>query len=278
MRLVENNDDFGANGMSYAGLYRDESNLVRSQVTRNTSDAGLLDYPGAALRGHGNATKVPETPRAPAAAIDFQTPPERPVQLVVKRGLDVVGAAIGLLILSPLLIAIAILIKATSKGPIFFHQNRTGQHNRQFRILKFRSMYVDQCDRSGVAQTIAGDPRVTPVGRMLRRTNLDELPQLVNVLLGDMSLVGPRPHVPGMLAAGVPYETLVEGYEARHVMRPGITGLAQVNGLRGPTTDADLAIRRVEHDIDYVRNFSLLLDVKLILKTIFVELRGGSGF
>lgn len=278
MRLVENSDDFGANGMSYAGLYRDDSNVARTQVTRAVSDAGILDFPGAPLRNHGNPAKVPEKSRVPAAAIDFQPPPGRPVQLAVKRGLDVVGAAFGLLLLSPLLIAIAILIKATSKGPIFFHQNRTGQHNRQFRILKFRSMYVDKCDRSGVAQTIAGDPRVTPVGRMLRRTNLDELPQLINVLLGHMSLVGPRPHVPGMLAAGVPYELLVDGYEARHFMRPGITGLAQVNGLRGPTTDADLAIRRVVHDVDYVQNFSLVLDVKLIIKTIVVEMRGGSGF
>lgn len=108
-----------------------------------------------------------------------------------------------------------------------------------------------------MAQTIASDPRITPIGRIIRKTNIDELPQLINVLKGDMSLVGPRPHVPGMLAAGLRYEDLVVGYERRHAMRPGITGLAQASGLRGPTNTAGPAVMRVLHDIEYIRDFDL---------------------
>ncbi len=139
-------------------------------------------------------------------------------------------------------------------------------------------MYTDRCDHSGVQQTVSGDPRITQVGRFLRRTNLDEIPQLWNVLIGDMSLVGPRPHVPDMLAAGRNYSDLVRGYENRHLMRPGLTGLAQARGLRGPTTHRWMAIRRIVCDVEYVRNFSLLLDIKIILRTVVNELRGGTGF
>jgi lipopolysaccharide/colanic/teichoic acid biosynthesis glycosyltransferase len=201
----------------------------------------------------------------------------RSFQLALKRAIDFIGAGLGLLLLAPLLIGIAILIKGGSRGPVFFRQSRTGRDNSSFEILKFRSMYTDRCDISGVAQTIKDDTRVTPIGRVLRRTNLDELPQLLNVLKGDMSLVGPRPHVPGMLAAGVLYEDLVPNYAARHILRPGITGLAQVNGLRGPTTERQPAVDRVLHDLRYVREFSLWLDFKILVMTIISELRGGTG-
>jgi lipopolysaccharide/colanic/teichoic acid biosynthesis glycosyltransferase len=211
------------------------------------------------------------------AFFDFQPPHRKPVQLLAKRAIDVAGALAGLLVLLPVLLVIAVLIKATSRGPVLFTQERTGVGNRTFRIYKFRSMYTDLCDRSGVTQTVDGDPRITPIGRVLRRTNLDELPQLINVLVGDMSLVGPRPHVPGMLAAGLPYEDLVDGYEHRHFMRPGITGLAQVHGLRGPTTEVEPSVLRIARDLEYIRDFSLWLDLKILVRTIVVEARGGTG-
>ncbi|HTO31236.1 MAG TPA: sugar transferase [Pararhizobium sp.] len=191
--------------------------------------------------------------------------------------MDIAGSFLGLLVLSPLMLLVAVLIKLESKGPVFFRQLRTGINETPFEILKFRSMYTDLCDNSGVRQTVDNDPRITPLGRILRRTNLDELPQLWNVLIGDMSLVGPRPHVPDMLAAGRTYSDLVQGYEYRHLMRPGITGLAQVRGLRGPTGHRWMAIRRIVCDVEYVRNFSLLLDIKIIIRTIINEFKGGTG-
>lgn len=194
-----------------------------------------------------------------------------------KRVFDILAAGGGLLALLPILLLIALAIKLTSRGPVFFRQTRIGFRQEPFQIYKFRSMYVDRCDHSGVSQTVADDDRVTPIGRILRRTSLDELPQLINVVKGDMSLVGPRPHVPGMLAAGIPYEELVPNYDERHLVRPGLTGLAQVNGYRGPTTDADLAIKRIEKDLEYVRSSDLLSDVRIIVQTLAQEIRGGSG-
>ncbi len=204
--------------------------------------------------------------------------PQKPLQLALKRMIDICGAFFGLLVLSPILLTICALIKLESRGPIFFRQLRTGRNEAPFEIFKFRSMYTDLCDNSGVRQTVSNDPRITRVGRVLRKTNLDELPQLWNVLIGDMSLVGPRPHVPDMLAAGVNYAELVEGYEYRHLMRPGLTGLAQARGLRGPTDHRLTAVRRVFCDVEYVRNFSVLLDIKIMFRTLINELRGGTGF
>lgn len=196
----------------------------------------------------------------------------RRAALVAKRGLDIVGALIGLLVLAPLLAITAICVKLTDRGPVFFRQTRVGREGKAFEILKFRSMHWDRCDISGVAQTVAKDHRVTPIGSFIRRTSIDELPQLINVLTGDMSLVGPRPHVRGMLAAGIPYEKLVPQYDFRHEMRPGLTGWAQCNGLRGPTVDPNKALQRVGHDFAYIQNFSLWLDAKILLKTIATEL------
>ena len=138
-------------------------------------------------------------------------------------------------------------------------------------------MRLEHCDPTGVNQTIERDPRITRIGRFIRRTNIDELPQLFNVVKGDMSLVGPRCHPLGMLAAGVIYENLVANYHERHVMRPGITGLAQARGLRGPTTRPAKARARIAADIHYVENFSLWLDLKIIYWTLLSEIRGGTG-
>ena len=140
-------------------------------------------------------------------------------------------------------------------------------------------MFVDKCDASGVMQTTCrNDPRVTPVGKILRRSNLDELPQLLNVVKGDMSLVGPRPHVVGMLAAGGLYEILVPNYFERHRVRPGITGLAQARGLRGSTVDAALAKARIDLDLQYVQNWSFALDLRILVETVWTEfLKAGDG-
>lgn len=199
-------------------------------------------------------------------------------QLMIKRIIDVAGAAFLLVLLSPMLLLVAIAIRWESKGSVVFSQTRTGRDNKPFRILKFRTMYQNQCDSRGLCQAVSNDPRVTRIGRMLRRNNFDELLQLFNVLKGDMSLVGPRPHVPKMLAAGMLYEELVEDYSKRHQVRPGITGLAQANGLRGPTTEPEPAALRAVMDLEYVRNFSIWLDIKIVYWTIFYELRRGNGF
>jgi lipopolysaccharide/colanic/teichoic acid biosynthesis glycosyltransferase len=197
--------------------------------------------------------------------------------LAAKRTLDIVGASFGLLLFAPLLIAIAIAVKVTSPGPIFFRQKRYGYHNRRFYIYKFRTMHIHLCDYRGTSQVTADDSRITPLGRILRRSSLDELPQLINVLIGDMSLVGPRPHVPGMLAGGLLYEELTPYYFQRHNMRPGMTGLAQVSGHRGETTVPLLAIERLDHDLQYIEKWSLWLDLSIILRTLIRELTSGSG-
>jgi lipopolysaccharide/colanic/teichoic acid biosynthesis glycosyltransferase len=139
-------------------------------------------------------------------------------------------------------------------------------------------MRIDAGDARGVKQTVQGDPRITSVGKFLRKTSLDEIPQLINVIKGDMSLVGPRPHVPGMLAAHMPYEDLVPYYAQRHSARPGITGLAQVSGCRGSTVEPNRAISRIDYDLDYIEKWSLRLDILIIVRTIRREFLSGSGF
>jgi len=198
-------------------------------------------------------------------------------QLAIKRVFDIVLACLALLFFAPMLTIIAIVIKLSSRGPVLFRQQREGLGVKPFNALKFRSMRMDDCDHTGVMQTLPNDPRCTAIGRFIRKTSIDELPQLFNVVRGEMSLVGPRPHVTGMLAAGVPYNILVPYYNARLTMRPGITGWAQANGLRGTTINAIAARARVDHDIAYVQNFSLWLDIRIIGKTIMTEFFAGTG-
>jgi lipopolysaccharide/colanic/teichoic acid biosynthesis glycosyltransferase len=200
-----------------------------------------------------------------------------PSTSIGKRVFDVTAASAALLFFAPLWIAVAIAIKVTSPGPVLFHQYRYGYRNQFFKIYKFRSMRSDACD-AGTKQAVQGDSRVTPVGKILRMTSLDEIPQLINVIKGDMSLVGPRPHVPGMLAADVPYEHLVPYYFQRHTTRPGITGLAQVSGCRGSTVEPALAIARIDYDLDYIEKWSLGMDILIIARTIRREFLSGSGF
>lgn len=235
-------------------------------------------------------TKVAQRPRYSAKAasglkIHFDAGEPAPVEetsqrrfaLGVKRAMDIVISGLALIALAPLLILVAAAIVVTNRGPVLFRQTREGLHGKPFEALKFRSMRVEDGDLTGLAQTIKDDPRVTAVGKFIRRTSIDELPQLINVLRGEMSLVGPRPHVAGMKAAGISYRALVPYYDARLAMLPGLTGWAQANGYRGMTADAESAIARVDHDIAYVQNFSLALDVKVMIKTIIAEFVTGSG-
>jgi putative colanic acid biosynthesis UDP-glucose lipid carrier transferase len=192
---------------------------------------------------------------------------------VLKRGSDVLLAAGALLLLAPLLAAIALLVRRSSPGPALFRQRRFGLDGREFVVYKFRTMTV--CEDEPVMQATRLDLRVTPIGRFLRRTSLDELPQLLNVLSGSMSLVGPRPHA---VAHNQHYRKLVSGYMLRHKVRPGITGLSQVNGLRGETVDVEKMRRRVELDIEYLKNWSLGLDVRILLKTLRVMWNDKSAY
>lgn len=197
--------------------------------------------------------------------------------LVFKRVLDIVGAAFALILLLPLFTLAALAVKLTTPGPIIYSQLRYGLNGTPFRIYKFRTLYADHCDNSGTHQAIPGDSRITPVGRFLRRTNIDELPQLWNVLKGDMSMVGPRPHAIGMHAGGTRYEHLVLVYPMRLLVKPGITGLAQLRGFRGPTRSRTAARMRIVCDLQYVAECSNLLDLKILALTVLQELRGGTG-
>lgn len=194
--------------------------------------------------------------------------PWRDVGGLIKRAEDMILAAIGLLIILPLMALAALAIRLSSAGPVFFVQPRIGFNNEIIHVLKFRSMYVSKADHRGFATTTRADPRVTPVGRVLRRLSIDELPQLLNVLKGDMSIVGPRPHATHMRVGEIYYQEAVKGYAGRHRIKPGITGLAQVKGLRGEIRTLERAKRRVELDQEYMQKWSVWLDLWIILLTV----------
>lgn len=192
----------------------------------------------------------------------------------VKRFSDVILATALLVVLAPILALIAIGVKVTSTGPVIFRQRRYGLDGQEITVYKFRSMTV--CEDGGeIRQAQKNDRRLTPIGSFLRRSSLDELPQLVNVLQGRMSLVGPRPHA---VAHNETYRKLIKGYMVRHKVRPGMTGWAQVNGLRGETETLDKMQARIEHDLEYLRNWSLRFDLYILLKTIFVVLRDQKAY
>ncbi|UPJ46100.1 undecaprenyl-phosphate glucose phosphotransferase [Bradyrhizobium sp. 40] len=189
----------------------------------------------------------------------------------LKRALDLVGASVALFVFAPMMLVTAVLIKASSRGPVFFRQTRNGFGGRAFRIYKFRTMHVQEDgDGPTVVQATKNDPRVTLLGKWLRKTSIDELPQLFNVLSGDMSLVGPRPHA---AAHNSKYEQMIGHYAFRHHVKPGITGWAQVNGLRGETKDIRLMEKRVEFDLCYVNDWTIWLDLKVIALTVLTVFR-----
>jgi Undecaprenyl-phosphate glucose phosphotransferase len=189
---------------------------------------------------------------------------------VAKMAFDRIVGSILLLLLSPVMLAVAIAVKLDSPGPALFKQKRYGFNNELIEVYKFRSMYADKTDANAAKLATRDDPRITRVGRFIRKTSLDELPQLINVaIMGNLSLVGPRPHALQAKAAERPYEQVVDGYFARHRVRPGITGWAQVNGWRGETDTQEKLERRIEHDLEYIENWSVLFDLYILMLTPF---------
>jgi Undecaprenyl-phosphate glucose phosphotransferase len=221
-----------------------------------------LDEIGPGL-GAGGVSEVAGT-----TLLNVSEPPLRDWRWILKCTEDRVLATLMLMLSSPVLLLIALVIKFDSRGPALFRQKRYGFNNELIDVFKFRTMYHDVSDADCEQQTQRRDPRVTRIGRFLRRTSLDELPQLFNVLFGDMSLVGPRPHAIATKAAGVYFEDAVRHYEKRHRIKPGITGWAQVNGWRGETKTLEQIRRRVEFDLYYIDNWSLWLDLVILLRTL----------
>ena len=195
--------------------------------------------------------------------------PFRGADGILKRASDIVLATLILLLIAPLLLIISLAVKLTSPGPVIFKQRRYGLDGEEILVYKFRSMTVTE-DGPTIKQAEKGDSRITPLGAIMRRTSIDELPQFVNVLQGRMSIVGPRPHA---VAHNELYRKLIKGYMVRHKVRPGITGWAQVNGYRGETLTLDKMQGRIDYDLDYLRNWSLRLDLHIILKTIRLVLK-----
>ena len=210
--------------------------------------------------------------------IDLIDKPITDWDVIVKWLFDKSVAALALLGLAPLMALVALAIKLDSRGPVLFRQKRYGFNNELIEVFKFRSMYVDQADANAARLVTKDDPRVTRVGRFIRKTSLDELPQLINVLKGELSLVGPRPHALQAKAADRLYHDVVDGYFARHKVKPGITGWAQINGWRGETDTPEKIQKRVEHDLYYIDNWSVFLDLYILLKTPFALLRGENAY
>ena len=181
---------------------------------------------------------------------------------LVKRVMDVIGSLAAIVLSSPVMLIFAVLVKVTSPGPLIYRQERVGLHNRTFRMYKFRSMEVQPEAEEKKAWTVKDDPRVTPVGRLMRRTSIDELPQLFNILKGDMSLVGPRPERPFFVEK---FREEIPRYMVKHQVRPGLTGWAQVNGYRGDTSIR----KRIEYDLFYIENWTVGFDIKILLLTVF---------
>ncbi len=197
---------------------------------------------------------------------------------LIKRLVDIGFASIALIVLAPLLLFIALGIRLGSPGPVLFRQQRIGRLGRVFTALKFRSMVWRPDDSATIRQATSHDPRVTKMGRWLRRHSLDELPQLINILRGEMSVVGPRPHAPGTRAGGQLFEDVTQCYGARHFVKPGLTGLAQVRGWRGETDTEEKLLHRIDCDFEYIAHWSVGLDLAIIWRTARSMLRNGVAY
>lgn len=212
---------------------------------------------------HNRITEVANLPMFNASEV-----PLRGWSPFFKRLEDMLLSSLALVLLSPLMLLVALAIKLDSKGPVLFKQKRYGYNNRLIEVYKFRSMHQHLSDANAEKQTTRGDPRITRVGRIIRKTSLDELPQLFNVFAGSMSMVGPRPHATATKAAGILFEEAVKEYTSRHRVKPGITGLAQINGYRGETDTLEKIEKRVEFDLEYIENWSVWFDLYILFRTI----------
>ena len=236
------------------------------------------------IRLSAHASKLKLRPRAYSyigsmPVLDLFDKPIADWDLVLKALFDRVVGSLALVLLSPVLLAAAIAIKLDSRGPVLFRQKRFGFNNELIEVLKFRSMYVDQADAGATKLVTRDDPRVTRVGHFLRKSSIDELPQLFSVVFrGDLSLVGPRPHALQAKAANRLYDQVVDGYFARHKVKPGITGWAQINGWRGETDTQEKIQRRVEHDLYYIENWSVSFDLYILATTPLALLRSENAF
>ncbi len=222
------------------------------------------------LSAHADRLKFRPRNYSYEGAVPFLDVVDKPLadwDAVAKRAFDLIIGTLALIALSPVMIATAIAIKLDSKGPVFFRQKRFGFNNEVIDVWKFRSMYTDQCDFAAKAMVTKGDPRVTRVGRFIRKASIDELPQLFNVLKGELALVGPRPHAVNAQTENRMWDQVVDGYFARHKVKPGVTGWAQINGWRGEIDTPEKIRKRVEHDIYYIENWSVLFDLKILALT-----------
>jgi Undecaprenyl-phosphate glucose phosphotransferase len=208
------------------------------------------------------------------ASLEIQRAPLSTTERMVKRAIDLLFASLALVFLLPIFVLTALAIKIDGGGPVIFLQHRNGFNGRQFLMFKFRTMTVQE-NGDVVTQATRNDPRVTKIGRLLRASSIDELPQLINVIRGEMSLIGPRPHA---LAHDHHFEKMLEGYAFRHHVKPGMTGWAQVNGLRGATPLVDQIARRVKMDLWYINNWSLWLDIQILVRTCFEVLRKRNAY
>jgi undecaprenyl-phosphate galactose phosphotransferase/putative colanic acid biosynthesis UDP-glucose lipid carrier transferase len=247
----------------------DRIEYVREQIKTLPIAARLL--PDMKVR---SLTNFMSSARRQVLAIEIQRAPLSGAQRLIKRTMDVILAALALIFFVPIMLLTAIAIRLDSPGSVIFRQNRNGFNGRQFVIYKFRTMTVQE-NGATVLQATRDDPRVTTIGRLLRSTSIDELPQLFNVLKGDMSLIGPRPHA---LAHDSYFENVLSDYAFRHHVKPGITGWAQCNGARGATPSIEQIAERVKLDLWYINNWSLWLDIQILIKTFFEVLRKRNAY
>jgi Undecaprenyl-phosphate glucose phosphotransferase len=243
--------------------------FVRDQIKALPVAARLL--PDMRVRSLTNYTS---SVRQRVLAIDIQRAPLSGAERLVKRLMDLCVGSLAITFFFPIMVLTAIAIKLDSRGPVIFRQYRKGFNGKQFTMFKFRTMIVQE-NGATVIQATRHDPRVTPIGRLLRSASIDELPQLLNVLKGDMSVIGPRPHA---LAHDTYFENLLSDYAFRHHVKPGITGWAQCNGARGATPSIEHISERVKLDLWYINNWSLWLDIQILIKTFFEVLRKRNAY